>query len=243
VSRADELSDFLPAIALRLTERLDEKHVVDTAVEGLVSDCGAAMARIWIAGSPSRSRFRSLLLDHKVRLALKAECTRKVNLDAEKGREVMAAAWIATIARGRVPIASSRLFHGGHTPDASWMRQNRFRTFAGYPLLDGQVLLGVLAVFSRHTLTERSFRLLGIFSAQLASALRESKHREQEDLTREMVGIPAGTSLDEAMKTYIEHALDAASGRIEGPHGAAESLGIHPNTLRSRMSKLGVLRR
>jgi transcriptional regulator with GAF, ATPase, and Fis domain len=29
---------------------------------------------------------------------------------------------------------------------------------------------------------------------------------------------------------------------IEGEHGAARELGLHPNTLRSRMKKLGIRR-
>ncbi len=38
----------------------------------------------------------------------------------------------------------------------------------------------------------------------------------------------------------IEAALRAAHGRIEGPFGAAASLGVNPHTLRARMRKLGI---
>ncbi len=47
-------------------------------------------------------------------------------------------------------------------------------------------------------------------------------------------------TLDDAMRTHIERALIHCHGRIEGAAGAARLLGIHPNTLRSRMHKLGV---
>jgi transcriptional regulator with GAF, ATPase, and Fis domain len=47
-------------------------------------------------------------------------------------------------------------------------------------------------------------------------------------------------TLDEAMRAHIEAALVRCHGRIEGEHGAARQLAIHPNTLRSRMAKLGV---
>lgn len=47
-------------------------------------------------------------------------------------------------------------------------------------------------------------------------------------------------SLDEAMKRHIERALEATSGRIEGPFGAARLLKINPHTLRARMRKLGI---
>jgi len=47
-------------------------------------------------------------------------------------------------------------------------------------------------------------------------------------------------TLDEAMRRHIEAALVRCKGRIEGEHGAARLLGIHANTLRSRMHKLGI---
>ena len=47
-------------------------------------------------------------------------------------------------------------------------------------------------------------------------------------------------TLDDAMRDHIERALVRTRGRIEGDGGAAQLLGIHANTLRSRMQKLGV---
>lgn len=47
--------------------------------------------------------------------------------------------------------------------------------------------------------------------------------------------------LDEAMSVYIKRILDVTNGKIDGRGGAAELLGIHPNTLRSRMKKLGIV--
>jgi hydrogenase-4 transcriptional activator len=48
-------------------------------------------------------------------------------------------------------------------------------------------------------------------------------------------------SLDEAMASHIRRVLEATSGRIEGPHGAARRLEINPHTLRARMRKLGLV--
>jgi len=49
-------------------------------------------------------------------------------------------------------------------------------------------------------------------------------------------------TLEEMERRHIEGALRRAGWRINGPGNAAESLGIHPNTLRFRMKKLGVRR-
>jgi transcriptional regulator with GAF, ATPase, and Fis domain len=47
-------------------------------------------------------------------------------------------------------------------------------------------------------------------------------------------------SLDEINTQHIRQALETAGGKINGPGGAAQILGLHPNTLRSRMIKLGI---
>ena len=50
------------------------------------------------------------------------------------------------------------------------------------------------------------------------------------------------TSLAEVQKRHILSVLRQTGGQIEGPKGAAKALNIHPNTLRSRMKKLGIAR-
>jgi len=47
-------------------------------------------------------------------------------------------------------------------------------------------------------------------------------------------------TLDEAMSRCIRQALRVSNGKISGPRGAAQRLGINPNTLRGRMRKLGI---
>jgi hydrogenase-4 transcriptional activator len=49
-------------------------------------------------------------------------------------------------------------------------------------------------------------------------------------------------TLDQAMRAHIERALARCHGQIDGKTGAAALLGLHPNTLRSRMAKLRVAR-
>ncbi|WP_415238910.1 sigma-54 interaction domain-containing protein [Seleniivibrio woodruffii] len=50
-----------------------------------------------------------------------------------------------------------------------------------------------------------------------------------------------GVQLDDAMKKHILKTLEQTNWRISGSKGAANILGIHPNTLRHRMKKLGIL--
>jgi transcriptional regulator with GAF, ATPase, and Fis domain len=53
----------------------------------------------------------------------------------------------------------------------------------------------------------------------------------------QMTGV--GT-LEDVERAHIVHVLQDVGWAVEGTHGAAVRLGLHPNTLRSRMQKLGI---
>ena len=49
-------------------------------------------------------------------------------------------------------------------------------------------------------------------------------------------------NLDAVQRAHIQNVLERCGWRINGPGNSAERLGLHPNTLRFRMKKLGVVR-
>ena len=84
--------------------------------------------------------------------------------------------------------------------------------------------------------------------AILSTSETLERHAEIEDWTP---GQPAADSLNESHEPVtlkeserrsILHALEYASGTIEGPAGAARLLDVHPSTLRGRMRRLGIKR-
>jgi transcriptional regulator with GAF, ATPase, and Fis domain len=48
-------------------------------------------------------------------------------------------------------------------------------------------------------------------------------------------------NLDEVFIQHIRKILDRTGGKIHGPGGAADLLGINASTLRNRMKKLGIV--
>ena len=50
------------------------------------------------------------------------------------------------------------------------------------------------------------------------------------------------STLSAVERTHIQEVLRACGWRINGTGNAAERLGLHPNTLRFRMKKLGIVR-
>jgi formate hydrogenlyase transcriptional activator len=69
------------------------------------------------------------------------------------------------------------------------------------------------------------------------------------EIDPEQLGLPApprteatAQSLVAVEREYIADVLRRTGGVVEGPYGAARILDLHPNTLRSRMKKLGIAR-
>ena len=80
-----------------------------------------------------------------------------------------------------------------------------------------------------------------------AAILARSPVVQVEDLvsrlTLQQEEEPAGArTLEDVERTHILTALEQASWVIEGTKGAAQVLGLHPNTLRYRLRKLGIQR-
>jgi transcriptional regulator with GAF, ATPase, and Fis domain len=53
---------------------------------------------------------------------------------------------------------------------------------------------------------------------------------------------PTDRSFDGVAREHVKDVLERCAWRINGPGGAAEILAVHPNTLRSRMRRLGLAR-
>jgi hydrogenase-4 transcriptional activator len=54
------------------------------------------------------------------------------------------------------------------------------------------------------------------------------------------VNSPGNKTIDDIQREHITATLAAVHGRVDGPHGAAVRLGIHPSTLRAKMRKLNI---
>jgi transcriptional regulator with GAF, ATPase, and Fis domain len=71
--------------------------------------------------------------------------------------------------------------------------------------------------------------------------LGPSNEASPDPVTRpQFVRVPH--AIDEAERDYVARILQQTAWVIEGAHGAARLLGLHPNTLRSRMKRWGLKR-
>ena len=93
---------------------------------------------------------------------------------------------------------------------------------------------------------ERAVVLCSGSVLRLGNDLLPISSADSEALTfGESTSSPAGnspSSLENVERSHILQVLQETRGVIEGPRGAARILNLHPNTLRSRMKKLGIER-
>jgi PAS domain S-box-containing protein len=75
-----------------------------------------------------------------------------------------------------------------------------------------------------------------------AVAEPEEASRPKTDVAAAAIGGESSAieTLESNQRGHILAALEKTGGVIDGPHGAAKILALHPNTLRSRMKKLGI---
>ena len=74
----------------------------------------------------------------------------------------------------------------------------------------------------------------------LFDSLLHAESNSEAQNRQEVSSTHAPLKLDELMSLHISKVLDMTKGKIHGPGGAAELLGLEPNTLRARMDKLGI---
>src|SRR5437773_4372929 len=83
-------------------------------------------------------------------------------------------------------------------------------------------------------------QLLGIPEGENGDGGARAAHAMKPDAKPEGDDAPGAPTLDEAQRRHTLRTLQQCDWVVDGPRGAARVLGLNPNTLRSRMKKLGV---
>ena len=109
----------------------------------------------------------------------------------------------------------------------------------------GMTVAGIQLQHARHVGIERALVLspggvLDIGADQLPSVPGSAPTTREASVAVTTVS-PSGT-LEDVERSHIVATLLKTGWVVEGPHGAAVLLNMHPNTLRSRIKKLGIQR-
>jgi DNA-binding NarL/FixJ family response regulator len=146
-------------IAQRLSGCLEPETVARFVTDGLVDQFDCAFARIWVV-EPDHSALR-----------LVASSGLYTHTDGSFARVPMGAYKVGKIAQNRVPFLSNRLAEEAWVKDRDWAIANRIQGFAGYPLMTGDRVIGVLATFSHSPMAAEFLEVLQVLCMTATVAL------------------------------------------------------------------------
>jgi len=244
----------LLALAVAVTSEQRAHSVLQSIVQGLASQPGVALARIWLLPSAALPYSCNAGSDPLDDLRLAASAGTPINSPGEDWSFLMGHFARVPFHVGKVgQVASSR--HPILVEDVSaqndcivrreWAKREEIRSFAGHPLIFRDKLLGVIAIFSRQALGQQEFHWLGLFANQAALAIanacaEEALHSSQRDLSVMINTIPAliHTSRPDGYLDYFNQKwLEYLGCSLSDVEGWRWKNWIHPDDLKGIVDK------
>jgi len=132
---------------------------LQSCAEAVVKHLGAAFARIWVTTKDQRF------------LELHASAGMYTHLDGAHRLVPVGHLRIGLIAQERTPHVTNDVINDPRLSDRDWARVEGMVAFAGFPLLAGGQVVGVLAMFSREPISQAVTETLATISDTIAQGI------------------------------------------------------------------------
>ncbi|MTJ48830.1 PAS domain S-box protein [Dolichospermum sp. UHCC 0259] len=169
-----KLASFHVAINAAITQSQTLQTTLKRCTDAMVKCLDASFARIWTINYQENM------------LELQASSGLYTHIDGLHGRVPVGMFKIGLIAQERQPHLTNKVLEDPRVSDKEWAKQEGMVAFAGYPLILNGNLIGVIAMFARHPLSEVTLDALelavneislGITRVQTEQALKESERK------------------------------------------------------------------
>jgi DNA-binding Lrp family transcriptional regulator len=128
-------------------------------VESVVKYFDAKFARIWLVDR------------EKKYLMLKFSAGKYKNIHGEFSKVPLDSNKIGPIVRTKKPAISNDVINDPRIRHHEWVKKEKLKSFAGYPLVSKGQSIGVLGMFSEKKLSPADFEILGVFCDQVSKEL------------------------------------------------------------------------
>ena len=244
----------LLALAVTVTSEQRVDSVLQSIVQGLASQPGVALARIWLLPSADLPRVCHAGTDPSDDLSLVASAGTPINSPGEDwcflqghfARMPFSVGKVGQVAASRHPILIEDVAaKNDWVVRPEWAKREQIRSFAGHPLIFRDKLLGVIAVFSRQPLGQQEFTWLGLFANQAALAIANARAEEalqssERNLSAIIDTIPtlAWCNLPDGSNEFLNKGWHEYTGLSpEESHGWGWQVAFHPEDLPPLMEK------
>ena len=155
-----------------INQSQDIQPLLQGCAEALVNNLDAAFARIWTLNVPEQM------------LELQASAGLYIHRDGAHARVPVGQFKIGKIASERKPHLTNAVIGDPRVPEQEWAAREGLVAFAGYPLMRGQDVFGVMGLFSRHPLMNDTLVNLGTVADGITTAIeRYVAEKEQQRLS------------------------------------------------------------
>jgi signal transduction histidine kinase/CheY-like chemotaxis protein len=166
VTARTSLSALTAEVALAVTRPSTPRTVLQCCADAVVHHLDAAFARIWTLNEGDQV------------LELQASAGLYTHLDGPHGRVKVGALKIGKIAQERKPHLTNHVIGDPRVGDQDWAHREGMVAFAGYPLIVGDRLVGVLAMFARKALDESALDALCVVADSIALGIERFDSEE-----------------------------------------------------------------
>jgi PAS domain S-box-containing protein len=150
---------FRMEVSMALAEHTALSKILQRCTEAMVQHLHAAFARIW-----TRKQEENVL-------ALQASAGKYTHLNGSHARISLGAFKIGRIAQARRPHLTNDVLNDTEISDQEWARAEGMISFAGYPLVMEDQIVGVMAMFSQQPLMEDTLEALATVANAIAQGI------------------------------------------------------------------------
>ena len=154
-------------VSLAVAESLSLQGMLQLCAESLVRNLNAAFARVWTLDPSGRS------------LILRASAGCYTRTDGEFSKIEIGAGKIGYIAQERKPHLTNDVQHDARIRDPEWARKEGMVAFAGFPLMVGNKLVGVMAMFGRMPFKQSILDALDSIARTIAVGVERKRLEDQ----------------------------------------------------------------
>ncbi|MBV9443803.1 MAG: PAS domain S-box protein [Acidobacteriaceae bacterium] len=163
MSERTRLSAVRAEVATALASKGDLRGMLNKCADALVRHLDAAFARIWALKSGGGE------------LELQASAGMYTRLNGRYSRIPIGHGKIGQIAKERQPHLTNDVQKDARISDHDWARTENIRSFAGYPLVLEDRVVGVIGMFSRHALTENTLESVAFIADGIAQGIERKR--------------------------------------------------------------------
>lgn len=200
--------------ALASRGSLDEQ--LRRCVQAMVTNLDAAFARLWILDETAQV------------LVLRASMGLYTHLDGPHSRVPVGTLKIGRIAQERRPHFSNDVLADDSVVDRAWAAREGLVSFAGYPLIVDERVVGVMAMFSRNALGLETLHSLAYVADTIALGIDRKSSEEQRValLAREQAALAEAEAHRARLHTVLMQA-PAVIAILHGPDHVFELANGH----------------